>query len=131
MPNKKQHLSYEERFCIEKMLKMDSSLLVIGHTLGRALSTISQEINENGGKKSYIALKAQNRSQQKQNKKKQAYNKIARSKDLVRFVRRQLKKGLSPESMADLLVKQRKLEYVSSKSIRKYIKQIFGLKENL
>ena len=46
--NKKKHLQKEERFCIEKMLKKDRSFSEISRTLGRGLSTISEEVNGNG-----------------------------------------------------------------------------------
>ena len=123
MTNKKEHLSYEERFCIEKMLGVGNSIGVISHTLGRGLSTISQEISNNGGKRNYKALNAQNRSDNKQRGKKYDSNKIINSLKLRKFVDKQLKMGLSAEAVAAFLKQQVKLEYASSKSIRKYIKQ--------
>jgi len=49
LKNKKKHLQKEERFCIEKMLKQGKSFGEISRVLGRGLSTISEEVNENGG----------------------------------------------------------------------------------
>ena len=124
MPNKKQHLSYEERFCIEKMSKADISLKTISKALGRGLSTINQEIKQNGGKKSYNALNAQNERNNKQHNKKHKYNKVFGDENLKTFVDYHLKRGQSPEAISFLLEKQETLGYASSKSIRKYIKQI-------
>ena len=55
MANKKKHLLDEERFCIEKMLGVGKSYGEIARTLGRGLSTISEEVNGNGGRDKYKA----------------------------------------------------------------------------
>ena len=122
MKNKKKHLSYEERFFIEKMLFLGNNLTLISEALGRGLSTISQEVKENGGKRRYKALYAQNRSNTKQHLKKKYSKKLLNNKKLRGFVDRRLKKGLSAEAMSKLLRNQSGLEYASGKSIRNYIK---------
>ena len=122
MPNKKKHLSYEERFFIEKMLTLGNSLKVISGALERGLSTISQELKENGGRKRYKALSAQNKSNIKQNKKKERGGKLFKEKRLRAFVYRRLKKGLSAEVISKLLKGQSRLEYASPKSIRNYLR---------
>ena len=122
MANKKSHLSYEERFCIEKMLRANLSITTISGALNRGISTITQEINKNGGKGNYVALKAQNTVNSKQHKKKQKYNKVLLNEAVKDYVNRYLKEGLSPEAISLLLEKEPELEYVSSKSIRKYFK---------
>ncbi|MFA6258816.1 MAG: helix-turn-helix domain-containing protein, partial [Candidatus Paceibacterota bacterium] len=55
LKNKKKHLKKEERFCIERMLKMGKSFGEIARTLDRGLSTISGEANGNGGRGRYDA----------------------------------------------------------------------------
>jgi IS30 family transposase len=64
--NKKKHLRKEERFCIEKMLEQKKSLSEIARTLGRGLSTISEEVNSNKGRENYNAKKANHRAYLKQ-----------------------------------------------------------------
>jgi len=49
--NKKKHLDKEERFCIDRLLKQRKSFGEIGRTLGRGLSTISEEVNARKYKK--------------------------------------------------------------------------------
>ncbi len=126
MPNKKNHLGHEERFFIEKLLKANTSLIIIAGILGRSLSTISQEIKKNGGKTSYKAQDATIYSITKQSRKKEKYNKLALNKSLREFVLVRLKRGLSPEIISMMLKKssKKRLGYASAKSIRKYIKQI-------
>jgi IS30 family transposase len=62
MANKKKHLSSQERFCIEKMLHAGKSFGEIARTLGRGLSTVSEGVNENGGREKYSAEKAKMRA---------------------------------------------------------------------
>ncbi|MFA6258929.1 MAG: helix-turn-helix domain-containing protein [Candidatus Paceibacterota bacterium] len=60
--NKRKHLQKEERFCIEKMLGQGKSFGEVARTLGRGVSTISEEVNENRGRKKYDAKKAHHRA---------------------------------------------------------------------
>ena len=53
LKNKKKHLSDNERFCIEKMLKAGETITKIAKTLERGLSTISEEIKANGGREAH------------------------------------------------------------------------------
>ena len=96
LKNKKKHLRKEERFCIEKMLRRNESFSEIARTLGRGLSTISEEVNENGGRENYNAKKANHRAQLKQYWKKKNCNKVAMDGHLSRFVEKNLGKGWSP-----------------------------------
>ena len=131
MPNKRQHLLYEERFCIEKMLKVGNNLITIANTLERGLSTISQEISNNGGKLKYMAKNAQDSSNTKQNTKKQMYNKVIMNVKLSKFVKRKIKEGISPEAISILLNARQDLVQASPKSIRRYIKQKVAKKQIL
>lgn len=129
--NKKKHLRKEERFCIEKMLQQEKSFGEIGRTLGRGVSTISEEVNENGGRKKYKAEKAHRRAYLKQYRKKRNCNKVAMNGDLLRFVERRLEQGWSPETIRDRIEEKGGVPYVSAKSIRKYIKKRSGLERLL
>ena len=122
MANKKEHLTYEERFCIEKLLKAGCSLLFIARTLDRGISTISKEVRKSGGKTGYQALIAKKRSYLKQYKKKEKSSKVLRNTSLQLFVDYNLSLGLSAEGVSNLLKDQISIPYASSKSIRKYVK---------
>src|SRR3989344_5210880 len=88
MANKKKHLSEKERFCVEKMLGASDSLSEIARTLGRGLSTLSEEINKNGGRDNYSAERAERRAYWRQYRKKRECNKGAMDGNLTRFVER-------------------------------------------
>lgn len=118
---KYRHLEKEERFCIEKMLKAGKSFGEIARTLGRGLSTVSEEVRRNGGQESYSAQKAEKRAYYKQYWKKKNCNKVATDGHLYKFVEKSLNKGWSPEVISDRLKKKRGLKYASPKSIRKFV----------
>ncbi|MFZ2694031.1 MAG: helix-turn-helix domain-containing protein [Minisyncoccia bacterium] len=122
MKNKKKHISKEERFFIEKMLKTGTSLSSIAEILDRGLATISEEVNRNGGKDKYSSQTSQDRADSLQDRKKEHSNKLLRNKALKKFVDKNLLEGLSPEMISNLSRKKSSPEYVSSKSIRKYLK---------
>src|SRR3989344_188941 len=119
--NKRQHLSEQERFCVEKMLKMDKSLSEIARTLSRGLSTISEEVNGNGGRESYSARLAHKRAYFKQYRKKRECNKVAMDGDLSRHVEKSLGRGLSPEAISARIEEEKRYQNASGKSIRKFI----------
>ena len=121
LKNKKKHLSKEERFCIQKMLEKDENFSEIARILGRGLSTISEEVNNNNGKENYRAKKANHRAYLKQYWKKRNCNKVAMDSHLTKFVEKNLRKGWSPETISSRLEIQSGINYVSPKSIRKFV----------
>ena len=129
--NKKKHLQTEERFCIEKMLRKKKSFGEISRILGRGLSTISEEVNENGGRNKYNAEQADHRAYLKQYWKKKNCNKVAMDNHLSKFVEKKLSCGWSPETISDRLKIQSGLKYASRKSIRKFIKRRSSLERYL
>ena len=131
LKNKKKHLQIEERFCIEKLLRKDKSFSEIARVLGRGLSTISEEVNENGGRDKYNAEKANHRAYIKQYWKKKGCNKVAMDNNLSKFVEKKLSCGWSPETISNRLKIQSGLKYASRKSIRKFIKRRSGLERYL
>ena len=131
MPNKREHLSFEERFCIEKILSVGESFSYIANVLGRNISTISVEVSLNGGIKGYNAREAENKSNLRQFKKKERHNKVAGNDDLKRFVKKYLKRGFSPETISKFLKAQNKVVYASPKSIRKYSRKLTGSKAKI
>lgn len=131
MSNKKKHLSDEERFCIEKMCKAGETFVAIGKTLGRGKSTITEEVNGNGGRKKYTAEVAIRRAYWKQYRKKRNCNKVAVDSHLTKFVEKHLPLGWSPEAISSRLKIQSGLKYASGKSIRKFIGKRSGLERFL
>jgi IS30 family transposase len=131
MANKKNHLSDKERFCIEKMLKLGETFLRIGKALDRGKSTICEEVNANGGRKKYKAESAIRRAYWKQYRKKRNCNKVALDGHSTRFVERKLEAGWSPGSISKRSKIQSGIEYVSEKSIRKFVNLRPGLERFL
>jgi IS30 family transposase len=131
LKNKKKHLGKEERFCIEKMLKQGKSFGEISRILGRGISTISEEVNGNGGRDKYKAEQAHHRAYMKQYRKKRNCNKVAMDNNLSKFVEKKLSCGWSPETISDRLKIQSGLKYASRKSIRKFIERRPGLERYL
>jgi len=129
--NKKKHLREEERFCIEKMLGANKSFGEVARTLSRGLSTISEEVNVNGGRDVYDARKADHRAYLKQWRKKRGCNKVALNSHLTKFVEENLERGWSPETISVRLKTQSGVGYASAKSIRKYIGTRHGLERYL
>ena len=129
--NKKKHLQIEERFCIEKMLRKDKSFGEISRTLERGLSTISEEVNENGRRDNYNAEKADHKAYIKQYWKKKNCNKVAMDSHLGKYVEKKLSLGWSPETISARLEIQSGLKYASGKSIRKFIDRRSGLERYL
>lgn len=103
------------------MLKAGKSFGEISRVLERGLSTISEEVNEKGGRETYDARRAQHRAYLKQYWKKRECNKVAMNGDLSRYVEKSLSRGLSPESISARIEEEKRYEYASSKSIRKFI----------
>lgn len=131
LKNKKNHLQKEERFCIEKMLKVGDTFTKIAKALGRGLSTISEEVNLNGGRKKYDAKKAHHRAYVKQYLKKTDCNKVAMDGKLTIFVKEKLEAGWSPETISSRILVEKIYEKTSGKSIRKFINSRHGLERFL
>ncbi len=131
MANKKKHLTEEERFCIEKMLKVGDSFTKIAITLDRGVPTISREVTVNGGRKKYSAEKAEKRAYLRQYRKKKNCNKVAMDPHLSRRVEAMLGQGLSPETISLRLPLEPGKKNASGKSIRKYIGKRSGLERFL
>ncbi len=129
--NKAKHLSYEERFTIQKMLQKGATYTQIAMVLERGLSTISEEVKKNGGREKYDAHKAHNRAYFRQYRKKRECNQVALHGPLARYVEKKLRDGWSPEVIAWRLKKEKRFPYASAKSIRKYIGRRHGLERFL
>jgi len=127
---KRQELTYEERYCIEKLLKKRESYQAIANVLGRGKSTIGDEIKRNGGRDNYCAKKAHRRAYIRRWRAKRHCNKIAVSREMTRYVEKHLRLLWSPERIAGAMRRELGI-YGSAKSIRKFIKKRSGLERFL
>ncbi len=119
MANKKEHLTAEERFLIEKCLRAGDSYREIGRRLKRGASTVLGEVSLNGGRLGYDATKAHQRARRKQHWKKRDCMKVALDDVLAKFVEQKLRKRWSPERISGFLLKHQQ-PYASAKAIRKF-----------
>ena len=130
--NKKKHLSYEERFVIEKMLKKKESITNIAKVLERGISTISEEIkkgrvfNKKTGKYEYIAIKSHHKAYVRQYwKKKDSLIVLNISKQVRNEIEKRIIQGESPEVISGWIKNNEnekvKSNHVSPKAIRKYL----------
>lgn len=119
MANKREHVSREERFCIERLLAAGDSYRDIAKRLNRGLSTISQEIARCGGRNDYDALKAHKWAKHRQKYKKRSCLKVALDPYLCRRVEADIRGHVSPERISGRLRLEGK-PYASPKAIRKF-----------
>jgi IS30 family transposase len=97
-------LSLEEREEISRGLAAGESLRSIACRLGRAPSTISREVDRNGGRRRYRALRAEQAARQRAKRPKPA--KLAADPLLRLVVSDKLAKRWSPEQIAGWLARQ-------------------------
>lgn len=90
------HLSYEERFVIEKLWTSGSVIRDIALYLGRSPNTVSREIQKNRVNGSYNAKKAQLKMNQRRWRAKQQCLKVVMDSFLVKFVEEKLEQKWSP-----------------------------------
>ncbi len=103
MANEREHVSREERFCIEKLLVAGDSCRDIAKRLGRGLSTVSQEIARCGGRRDYDPLKEQKWAGHRQRYKKRSCLKVALDPYLCRRVEADIRGHVSPERISSRL----------------------------
>lgn len=98
----------------------------IADRLGRAVSTISDELSRNRRKGRYIPEKAEEKAYQRRWQVQKIGKKIIRYKELRAFVEKHLHEGQSPEAVAGRLKREGKLPLVSKDAIYRYIKSVHG-----
>ena len=115
------HLSFEERFCIEKMFSVGTMVRQIAEFLGRSPNTISREIRKNSVKGIYIAEKAKQKSSAKRWRAKSQCLKVSMDSFLCVFVEERLAKPYrwSPKQISGHLKKEMNIT-CSSKAIYKF-----------
>jgi IS30 family transposase len=119
MKKKYCHLTFEERFVIEKLFCAGSAIRRIAQFLGRSVNTISREIRKHSVNGSYDALKAKQKSSAKRWRAKKQCLKVAMNSFLCVFVEEKLEKKWSPKQISGYL--KREYEIVCSpKAIYKF-----------
>ena len=94
-------LTMAEREEISRGVVAGQSLRSVAATLGRAPSTVSREINRNGGRRRYRASKADQSAWDRADRRKTC--KLVENRALARVVAKKLKKRWSPEQIAGWL----------------------------
>jgi IS30 family transposase len=97
------HLSFDEREEISRGLAVGLSFRAIALEMGRAPSTISREVNANGGRGSYRALRADDASYRRARRPKVA--KLAQNRRLRAKVEAKLAAKWSPEEISGWLAR--------------------------
>lgn len=114
------HLSFEERFVIEKLWTSGSLVRDIASYLGRSPNTISREIQKNMVNGIYDAKKTQLKVCQRRWRAKRQCLKVAMNGFLIRFVEAKLKDKWSPTQISVYLKLELSIS-CSAKAIYKYI----------
>ena len=94
-------LTLAEREEISRGVVAGQSLRSVAATLGRAPSTVSREVNRNGGRRRYRASKADQSAWDRAHRPKSC--KLVENRALARMVAKKLKKRWSPEQIAGWL----------------------------
>ncbi len=113
------HLSFEERFAIEKMYCGGFAVRKIAEFLKRSVNTISREIRKHSVNGEYDAVKAKQKSSAQRWRAKQQCLKVAMNSFLIVLVEEKLKKKWSPKQISGYL--KREYEIIcSGKAIYKF-----------
>jgi IS30 family transposase len=113
------HLSFEERFVIEKLFCTGVIIRRVAELLGRSPNTVSREIKKNSVKGEYTAQKAKQKASMKRWRAKGQCLKVALSPFLTVFVEEKLERKWSPRQISGHL--KREYEIIcSAKAIYKF-----------
>lgn len=121
MKKKYKHLSFEERFTIEKLFIAKVKIREIANFLLRSPNTVSREIRKNSVDGVYISNKAHNRAYLKRWRSKKQCMKVAIDSFLCRFVDRKIRDKWSPEQISGYLIKEMNIK-CSTKCIYKFVR---------
>jgi len=119
MKKKYHHLSFEERFVIEKLYCFGVIIRLIANFLGRSPNTIALELRKNAVRGEYVAEKARVKAMQRRWRAKQQSLKVAVDSFLSVFVEEKLGRKWSPKMISGHL--DRELGIIcSAKAIYKF-----------
>src|SRR3989344_2435116 len=113
------HLSFEERFVIERLYSAGSRVRKIAEFLGRSVNTVSREIRKHSVNGIYDALKARQKSSAERWRAKEQCLKVAMSSFLCLFVEEKLEKKWSPKQISGYLKREYDIR-CSAKAIYKF-----------
>ena len=113
------HLSFEERFVIEKLFCLKISIRRIAEFLGRSPNTVARELKKNQVKGEYTAEKAKVKNLQRRWRAKQQCLKVGLDSFLTTFVREKLGKKWSPKQISGYLKREMNTQ-CSAKAIYKF-----------
>ena len=116
------HLSFEERFVIEKLFVAGVRLREIARFLLRSPNTVSREITKNSVGGMYLAVKANHRAYWKRWRSKRQCLKVAMDQFLCRFVEKKLREKWSPEQISGYLKVEMSIQ-CSAKCIYKFARK--------
>ena len=116
---KYRHISFEERFAIEKLLNARISVRRMADFLKRSPNTVANEIRKNSTKGVYVAEKANKKAHFKRWKSKRQCLRVAMDRFLCRFVEEKLHKKWSPEQISGFLKEEMNIR-CSTKAIYKF-----------
>ena len=119
MRKKYKHLSFEERFVVEKLFSAKVKIREIARFLFRSPNTISTELRNNKVLGVYTAKKAKNKAYYKRYRSKRACLKVAMDPFLCRFAEEKLRKKWSPKQISGYLKVEMGIK-VSAKAIYKF-----------
>lgn len=117
---KYKHVSYEERFTIEKLFEANVKIREIAKFLGRSPNTISRELSRNMVNGVYDAKKAQLKMSQRRWRAKRQCLKVAMDAQLVRFVEEKLEAKWTSKQISGHLREELSIS-CSAKAIYKFI----------
>ncbi len=118
--NTYKHLSFEERFVIEKLWRGKVSIREMAEFLGRSPNTISRELGRNMVQGVYNAKTAQAKVNQRRWRAKRQCLKVAMDRFLVNFVAAKLQAKWTPKSISGHLKRELCIT-CSAKAIYKFI----------
>lgn len=113
------HLSFEERFCIEKMYTAGSALRNIAEFLGRSVNTVSREIRKNCVDGIYDSKKASHKAYARRWRSKSQCLKVSMDSFLIVFVEKKLEEKWSPKQISGYLQREMNIR-CSAKAIYKF-----------
>lgn len=121
------HFSFEERKHIERWLAEQKSLRWIANSLGRSVSSISDEIRRNSVKGIYDAKKAHHKAYIKRKDSKIQCMKVAVDPTLRSYIETNIKAHQSPEGISGRLKHiETAIPYASAKAIYKFVWSPYG-----
>ncbi len=113
------HLSFEERFVIEKMFCGGSRVRRIAEFLNRSVNTVSREIRTHSVNGVYDASKAKHKAYAERWRAKEQCLKVAMNSFLCLFVEERLEKKWSPKQISGFLRREYEIQ-CSAKAIYKF-----------